>query len=639
MNRTAAKYLLDVGAWAVLAPLAFALRLEGDLGQFAGGLAVYTAVGLPLKAAAVGAFRLHRRAWRWITVGDLLGVATAVAAVTAVLLFAAVAGFGGADVPRSVPLIEAVLAMLALGGMRMAMRVVHERRGRRLAAEGGRRVLVVGAGNAGALAVREMLRHPEAKLVPVGFLDDDAGKRRQRVAGRPVLGGLDNLAFVARLHGVDEVLIAIPSAEGDVVRRVVRAAAEAGLKSRTLPPLHELVSGRLQISQLREVDVEDLLGRDAVRLDPGPIGAYVGGRTVLVTGAGGSIGSEIVRQIAPFGPARVVLLGRGENSVYGIDRELARTHPAVERHAVICDVRDGASLRAVFAEHRPDVVFHAAAHKHVPLMERNPEQAVFNNVGGTRNLAELAVEFGVERLVNVSTDKAVNPTNVMGASKRVAEMVVSDAARQCGGGCTMVSVRFGNVLGSRGSVVPLFREQIARGGPVTVTHPDMVRYFMTIPEAAQLVLQAGAFAESGRVYVLDMGDPVRIADLARDLILLSGLEPGRDVDVVFSGTRPGEKLFEELLTAEEGTEPSHHEKIFVARKAPPSGELGALLDRLFDAAREGTGADVRAAFRALVPTYRPDAAAPTGSGAVSSGDGAVSGDGALREVAPPVPSA
>lgn len=472
------------------------------------------------------------------------------------------------------------------------------------------------------MMVREMLRHPEAGMVPVGFLDDDPLKRRQRIAGRPVLGRLDQLSTIVRAHNVEEVLIAIPSADSDTVRRVVRLAAEAGVKSRTLPPLHELVSGQVQISQIREIDVEDLLGRDPVRLDSEPIERYVRGRTVLVTGAGGSIGSEIVRQIAPFEPACVLLLGRGENSVYLVDRELGRAHPQIERHALICDVRDEASLRSVFAQFRPDVVFHAAAHKHVPLMERNPEQAVLNNVGGTRNLVELALEYGVERLVNVSTDKAVNPTNVMGASKRVAEMIVSDGARRCGGGCTMVSVRFGNVLGSRGSVIPLFRDQIQRGGPVTVTHPEMVRYFMTIPEAAQLVLQAGALAETGRVYVLDMGAPVRIADLARDLILLSGLEPGRDIEIEYSGARPGEKLFEELLTAEEGTEPSPHEKIFVARKAAPAGDLQTRLDALFTAARVGDGEDIRAAFQTLVPTYRPDAAAPLGSGRALSGDGA-----------------
>ncbi len=630
--RGLAKYALDVAVWTALTPLAFALRLEGDVFRYPEALVALTLGGAVLKIAAEGLFRLPRRAWRWIGVSDLLAVLTAVGIVTFAMMVGVAVVHPVFPIPRSVPLIEGALAIVALGGMRLAMRVWHESRGRQRVKEDGRRVLIVGAGNAGAMVVREMLRHPESHLVPIGFLDDNPAKRKQKIAGRPVLGTLGELETLVRVHDVEEVLIAIPSASGDTVRRVVTAARNAGVQSRTLPPLYDLVSGRIEMSQIREVDLEDLLRRDPVRLQTGPIESYVHGRCVLVTGAGGSIGSEIVRQIAPFGPSRIVLLGRGEHSVYLIDREVARRWPHLRRHAVICDVRDRSSLEEVFAEHRPEVVFHAAAHKHVPLMEGNPAQSVFNNVGGTRNLASLAVEYGVERLVNISTDKAVNPTNVMGASKRVAEMVVSDASTRCTDGCTMVSVRFGNVLGSRGSVVPLFREQIRRGGPITVTHPDMVRYFMTIPEAAQLVLQAGSFSETGRVYVLDMGNPVRIADLARDLVLLSGLEPGRDVEIKFSGARPGEKLFEELLTAEEGTDASCHEKIFVAKKAAPSAGLASGLDALFEAAHTNDGDAIRAAFQRLVPSYSPQAAAPTGSGRdvrPAGGDGARSGDGAL----------
>ena len=618
------KYALDVAAWTALTPIAFALRLEGDVLRYPELLLALTVGGAVLKAVVVAAFGLPRRAWRWTGLPDLLTVVTAIAVVTVVLFIAVIVTYGILPGPRSVPLIEAALAVGTLGGLRLAVRLWHEAQGRRRAGEDGRRVLVVGAGNAGAMVVREMLRHPEGRMVPVGFLDDDAAKQKQRVAGRPVLGKLGDLDGLVRLHDVDEVVIAIPSASGDTVRRVVTAAREAGVRSRTLPPLYDLVSGRVEISQIREVDLEDLLRRDAVRLDPEPIRDYIQGQCVLVTGAGGSIGSEIVRQIAAFEPARVLLLGRGENSVFRIDREMARRWPSVPRDAIICDVRDRDSLEAVFARFRPTVVFHAAAHKHVPLMEANPAQSVLNNVGGTKNLAELALAFGVRRLVNVSTDKAVNPTNVMGASKRVAEMVVSDVAQACDGPCAMVSVRFGNVLGSRGSVVPLFRDQIRRGGPVTVTHPDMVRYFMTIPEAAQLVLQAGAFADGGRVYVLDMGGPVRIVDLARDLILLSGLEPGKDIEIQFTGARPGEKLFEELLLAEEGTEPSHHEKIFVARKGTPPSHFASSLADLFSAADANDGDRIRDAYRQLVSTYRPDAAVPAGVGREDvTGDGSV----------------
>jgi FlaA1/EpsC-like NDP-sugar epimerase len=387
-----------------------------------------------------------------------------------------------------------------------------------------------------------------------------------------------------------------------------------------------------------------------VRLDREPIRAYLHGKRVLVTGAGGSIGSEVVRQIAAFGPAELLLLGRGENSVFEIDRELGQTHPDVVRHAIICDVRDEASLARVFARYRPEVVFHAAAHKHVPLMESNPEQAVLNNILGTKNVATLALEHGVTRFVNVSTDKAVNPTSVMGASKRVAEAVVTDASTRCARGRAFVSVRFGNVLGSRGSVIPVFKDQIRRGGPVMVTDPDMIRYFMTIPEASQLVLQAGALADNGRVYVLDMGDPVRIVDLARDLILLSGLEPGKDIEIAFSGVRRGEKLYEELLTAEEGTEASRHEKIFVAQMNPLHINLGRQLERLTAAAQLRDGGQVRAVLQEIVPLYRPTSgtegmdatsstAAPAAKAAAkwtaAGGDGA-GGDG--DRLRAPVPS-
>ena len=617
-GRIGVKYAADVLVWSLLAPLAFLLRLEGNVGVYLDGLWVYAGVGLVVKAAAVYAARLQLRPWKWVGVRDLAWLLVAIAAATVVLGIAAVALRGIVTIPYSVPLIEALLAVAALSSLRMASRLRNERR--RQPKDDARRVLVVGAGEAGVSVMRELLRHPERGMAPVGFLDDQEWKQKQPHLGRPVLGGLDDLERVAAEKSVDEVLVAMPSASGDVIRKVVEAARRAGVPSRTMPSLLELASGEVEILQFREINLEDLLRRKPVRLETDPIREYVTGRRVLVTGAGGSIGSEIVRQIAAFDPAHVALLGRGENSVFLIDRELGRRWPGLSREAVICDVRDRHSLAAVFERARPEVVFHAAAHKHVPLMEANPEQAVWNNVLGTRNVAELAAEHGARRLVNVSTDKAVNPTNVMGASKRAAERVVTAVGATYGGG-VMTSVRFGNVLGSRGSVVPLFREQIKRGGPVTVTHPEMVRYFMTIPEAAQLVLQAGAMDARGRVYVLDMGEPVKIADLARDLIRLSGLEPGVDVQIAYSGARPGEKLYEELLLAEEGTEPSPHEKIFVAKgAASETVDLDAFLAPLLEAARSGDGARVRAALQAAVPTYRPDAAAPTGSG---RGDGAV----------------
>jgi FlaA1/EpsC-like NDP-sugar epimerase len=604
-----------VGAWALLTPVAAALRLEDGVVGVAAGVAALTVAGLPLKALAAYVLGLHRRAWRRAGVADLRAIAAGAAGVTAVQLTLVLAAFPVLPVPRSLPLIEGALAVLVLGAAVLARRIAHEQAQRLDARERGaaRRVLVVGAGEAGLLAVRDMLRNRGAGLDPVGFLDDDPLKLHRRHGGLPVLGRLADLPAIVRAERVDDVLVAMPSQPRRVVRRALELAREAGVEGRAIPALHELASGRVAVSAFREVRVEDLLRRAPVQHDTASVEGYLRGRVVLVTGAGGSIGSELARRVAAFEPAALVLLGRGENSVFEIDRELARTHPQLRRLPVICDVRDEGSLRRVFERHRPEVVFHAAAHKHVPLMEAHPEQAVLNNVGGTRNLARLALAHGVRRFVNVSTDKAVNPTSVMGATKRVAEAVVAEAAARCAPGGAFVSVRFGNVLGSRGSLIPILRDQIRRGGPVTITHRDMVRYFMTIPEAAELVLQAGALAGNGRVYVLDMGSPVKIVDLARDLIAKSGLTEGRDVAIEFTGLRPGEKLYEELLTAEEGTDASSHQKIFVTRQAKPPADLDRLLGGLFAAADASDGGAVREALRTLVPSYATPPA-PRGDG-------------------------
>ncbi len=597
------KFLADLLLWSAAVPLAYLLRLETIAARHVPSVLVYLVIGLPVRAAMIWGFGLHRQAWSMVGARDLFQLAAAVGLGTVVLFFVALGLTGFVFVPRSVPAIAGTLALLLLGGARFAARLLREAAGRRAVGK-GRRVLIAGAGEAGTMLAREMLRHPEAGLVPVGYLDDALAKQRLHLAGLRVWGGLDDLPRVARRLRADEVLIAIPSAPGEVVRRVVDAARAAGVGYRIMPALHEILSGRVSIGELREVDLEDLLRREPVRLDLDEIAGYLKGRTVLVTGAGGSIGSELVRQVLRFDPREVVLLGHGENSLFALSQELDRRQPRPLCRAVVADVRLREDLEAVFREARPQVVFHAAAHKHVPLMEENPAAAVRNNVLGTANLVELALEHGVERFVNVSTDKAVNPTSVMGATKRVAEYLVQRAARRAGPGQAFVSVRFGNVLGSRGSVVPTFRGQIRRREPVTVTHPEMKRYFMTIPEAAQLVLQAGGLGENGAVYVLDMGEPVRILDLAEDLIRLSGLEPGVDIPIVFTGMRPGEKLFEEILTAEEGTVASRHEKIFVARSSPPpEGEFEAGLAELLAAADAGDGAAIRAALHRLVPTY------------------------------------
>lgn len=446
------------------------------------------------------------------------------------------------------------------------------------------------------------LRDSRRAYFPAGFVDDKPRRQGGEVHGVPVLGPTEAIPEIVAREEIDLLLLAVPSATAKEMRRLVELCEGTGRPFRTVPEQRNLMSGQVSISQLRPVSIEDLLGRDPVSLDWEGIRCGLAGRVVLVTGAGGSIGSELVRQLVQVGVARVVALGHGEDGIYELLQGLARRGVTVEVVPVIADVRDLERLRQVFARYRPEVVFHAAAHKHVPLMEANPEQAVLNNVEGIRNLVTVARESGVKRLVNVSTDKAVNPSSVMGGSKRLAECVVKEAANGGGESRTYVSVRFGNVLGSRGSVIPLFRKQIAAGGPVTVTDPEMTRYFMTIPEAVQLVLQAGALAQPGAVYFLDMGQPVRIAQLAEDMIRLSGLRPHDDIEIVYTGVRPGEKLFEELTTCDESARPTAHPKVFVTNAPDLRGpRLAVALGAILDAARTGQTERVVALLREAVP--------------------------------------
>ena len=599
MNPYLLKYLIDLALWATATLLAYGFRKPGLLAL---GLPLNVWGYLLLSTAVMGVlawrYHLYRQNWQRVGVPDLTLLARA-AALATLLIFAM--GFilqSWLQLPRSVPILAGVLGFLLMGGVRMAIRISSEQV-RRRGVGTLRRVLIVGAGEAGSLIAREMQRHPEAGLKPIGFLDDEPGKVRQRVVGLPVFGKVDELLLVAQRENAQEILIAIPSATGDFVRRVVDLAREAQLSYRIIPGVFEILSGDVSINQIREVNLEDLLRRPPVRLNTDEIAGYLKGRVILVTGAGGSIGSEIVRQIVKFSPSSLLLFGRGENSIFGIQQELLRHWPEIKQVGLIGDVRDEARLRAVFAEYRPEVVFHAAAHKHVPLMEQTPSEAILNNVKGTRNVVELCLEFGVARLVNVSTDKAVNPTSVMGASKRVAEMVVSAGAARARETQAFVSVRFGNVLGSRGSVVPTFMAQIRAGGPITVTHPEMVRYFMTIPEASCLVLQAGGIAENGKVYVLNMGDPVKISDLAHDVIRLSGAQ---NIDVVYSGIRPGEKLYEELLTSGEGTAATTHSEIFSAKLGRvDSGLIDKQVDLLVAHAAKNESAAIRADLAHIIP--------------------------------------
>jgi FlaA1/EpsC-like NDP-sugar epimerase len=574
---------------------------------------VYLACVLPLKLGVLVWVGIYRRLWRFAGVAELelILVATAISASLSALFGAALLpglGITPLRVPLSVLFIDACLSSGAVALPRLFIRLLGRRnQWRRL--EAARRVLIVGAGAAGEVIVKELLGHPQLGLNPVGFVDDDRSKHGHRLCDRPVYGSLGQIKDLVLRHDVEEIIIAMPRAPGATVREVVRAAMEVGVKTRTVPGIFDIISGRVAVTSLRQVEIQDLLRREAIQTDMEQVRGLATGETVLVTGAGGSIGSELCRQVSRLEPAQIILLGHGENSIFDVLAELAERYPNVNVVPVICDVRDRERLRQVFERYRPYSVFHAAAHKHVPLMECNIAEAVTNNVLGTRNVVELSAELGVDHLVLISTDKAVRPTNVMGATKRIAEQIVQEVAEARER--NFVAVRFGNVLGSRGSVVPTFLRQIQTGGPVTVTHPEMRRYFMTIPEAVQLVLQAGAIGRGGEVFMLDMGEPVKILDLATDLIRLSGLEVGTDIEIQFSGTRPGEKLYEELFFDSEIAAPTGHPKVLRARNSVLPIGLSAVVDQLVDGARNGsTDEQLRALLVRLVPEFRAVADSP-----------------------------
>jgi len=559
--------MLDVVAAIVAVLFAFVVRfaLDGTTIPAAAVVMYLTAlpVIIPIRVLIFYSFGLYRQMWTHASIPELLRVVWAVSAdslVSATVIFVLPhAGF-----PRSVLIIGWFLAVGALGTIRLVLRVRYEWAATHHAVRANdEKTLIFGAGDAGAMLVREFAKHPELGCRVVGFIDDDPHKQGYQIAGKPVLGTREDIESVVKRHGVTKLVIAVPSASSSVVRRVVEVGRALGLQLKTLPGLYEVVNGTVSVSQIRDVQIEDVLGREEVKIDLEAIAAYLSGETVLVTGAGGSIGSELCRQVARFSPQQLLLLGHGENSIYEIHLELRQRYPALEIHPIIADIQDETRIRRVFETFRPGVVFHVAAHKHVPLMEQNPEEAIKNNVFGTLNVARAADFYRVKRFVMISSDKAVNPSSVMGATKRAAEYIIQSFSKNSH--TVFVAVRFGNVLGSRGSVVPLFKRQIAAGGPVTITDPRMMRYFMTIPEAVQLVIQAASMGQGGETFVLDMGKPVRILDLARDVIRLSGLEPDVDIPIAVTGIREGEKLFEELLTAAEGTIATRHERIFMAR--------------------------------------------------------------------------
>jgi len=593
---SAALILMDALIVTIVSYLAFFIRFEGKIDITHNQLMLSSLPLLVLiRIAIFYIFGLYHRLWRYASISELLAITAAVTVSSVLILI--VSMMTGRTFPRSIYIISWFLNILFIGASRMCIRVITYLR----CTEGQvqQRVLIVGAGDTGYLTARELLLHGNCGKKLVGFIDDDRLKQDQRLLGVKVLGGRKDLKKIVEKMQVDEIIVATPSLTGERLRALIHDCRQTGCRVKMVPALHELINGKPTMEQLREVNLEDLLRREPVKLDLDKVAGYLRGKRVLITGAGGSIGSELCRQVARLQPESLFLLGKGENSIYEIDQELREKYPDLHIQPIIADVRDRRRIRDIFWRTRPEVVFHAAAHKHVPLMELQPEEAVYNNIFGTKVVAEAALMVKTEIFIMISTDKAINPTSVMGATKRVAEQVIQSLNGM--GRTKFAAVRFGNVLGSRGSVVPLFQKQIAAGGPVTVTHPEMKRYFMTIPEAVQLVLQAGSMATGGEVFVLDMGEPVKIYDMACALIELSGLRPHTDVEIRFTGLRPGEKLFEELLTAEEGTTATTHQKIFIANlQAVDASKLEDRLNRLVQAR---SSFEIRKILGELVPTY------------------------------------
>ncbi|WP_052447466.1 polysaccharide biosynthesis protein [Clostridium polynesiense] len=548
-------------------------------------------------------FNLYKSLWSLASIDEFtLGGLGNVAANSAVLILSS---FFQNRMPYSVIILSGIFITIFTLGFRLLFRIYRRvvLMCRRADKSSFKRVLVVGAGDAGITIVKEIYRHYEMKYQVIGFIDDDKNKQGKVITGHRVLGNRNDIEGIAVIYDIDLIIIAIPSLSMEERKKLVRICNNSNCETKIIPGVYELLDGKVSLSRMRNVDVKDLLGREPVTLDNKGISDYLTGKSVLVTGGGGSIGSELCRQIVNYNPRELIILDIYENNAYDIQNELLRKYPELNLKVIIATVKDRRRLEKVFNEYKPDVVFHAAAHKHVPLMEFNPEEAIKNNVYGTLNTAECADKYGVKRFVLISTDKAVNPTNVMGASKRMCEMVIQaiDAKSRT----EFVAVRFGNVLGSNGSVIPLFQKQIAEGGPVTVTHKEITRFFMLIPEAAQLVLQAGAYAKGGEIFVLDMGSPVKIYDLAKDLIRLSGYEPNVDIKLEVTGLRPGEKLYEELLMDEEGLQKTEHNKIFIGKPASYDiDKLKAQIRDIIDIIQFGTDNQILEKIQEMVPTYK-----------------------------------
>jgi FlaA1/EpsC-like NDP-sugar epimerase len=567
---------------------------------------------LVVKLPVFGFFKQYRGWWRYVGISDLLGIfgASLVSTFIIVVLWFLVGNIPavrmslplGLERPaEGVCIADMFATVFMLGGLRIIIRLYFEEF---RSSQGGRlkRFLIVGAGNAGEALLREILRMPEAIYDVVGLIDDDTVKQGTHIHGIPILGTVEQLPRICEERKIEEIAIAMPSASPKQLRRVIQVCEGTKIRFRTVPSITDIASGKLRVSQIRDVDINDLLGREAVKLEMELIEAFAKDKTILVTGAGGSIGSEMCRQLCNFNPKLLVLVEQAENPLFYVERELRKRFDAVSLRTVICNVTDKSRVEEVFEEYKPQVVVHAAAHKHVPLMELNAGEAIKNNILGTQIVADAADSYGTASFVMISTDKAVNPTSIMGCSKRIAEMYIQDLSRTSE--THFVTVRFGNVLDSEGSVVPIFRKQIGEGGPVTVTHPEMKRYFMTIPEASQLVLQAASMGKGGEIFVLDMGEPVKIVDLARELITLSGFRPGEDIEMVFTGPRSGEKLFEELSIEGEDMQRTRHPKISIWKNIPMDRErLRAGINELIVLAKTRSYGEIAGKIKELVPEY------------------------------------
>lgn len=562
------------------------------------------ATALVIKPLVLLLSGLYRNLWRYASLQDGVEIAKVVTVSSIISGFTLMYLRHFAPYPRSIFILDWFLLLGMVVASRLVWRVYRETVIMPRRNLSGKRTLIVGAGEAGSLLLKEIRRQQDSAFQVVGFVDDAPQKAGMKLHGIDVLGTTKQLATLINAHLIEDVIIAIPTAAGNAMRDIIKSCEHCKVRFKTLPAISDIIEGKISVSQIKDVDICDLLGRDPVELNQRAIRNYLEGKRILVTGAAGSIGSEICRQVARFSPAKLIVLDSAETPLYQIEKELSESYPDMRLAPVLADIRQAARLDYVFEAFAPEVVFHAAAYKHVPMIEYNPVEAVTNNIMGTRLLAEKANSFGVQNFVMISTDKAVNPTNVMGASKRAAELFVQALSRQSTTNFT--TVRFGNVLGSSGSVIPLFKEQIASGGPVTVTHPDVIRYFMTIPEASQLVLQAGCIGNGGEIFVLDMGKPVKIVDLAEELISLSGLTPHEDIEIVFTGLRPGEKLYEELLVAGEGVKPTAHQKIKVLESVEYDLKVvTAAVDKLAQSAACADIREVMDSLKQLVPEFSP----------------------------------